>query len=86
MARKPLHDLAEAFLLPILALTGALLMFGLWVWLGGHDPLQVWALLFAGAFGDAFSIWVDSRTIESSAPPHAAVLKCHPSVFARRIQ
>ena len=65
MNRKPWHDVAEAFLLPILALTGALLMFGLWVWLGGHDPLQVWTLLFAGAFGDAFS-W--QNTLQRAAP------------------
>ena len=65
MTRQPWHDVAEAFLLPILALGGALLMFGLWVWFGGHDPLQVWALLFAGAFGDAFS-W--QNTLQRAAP------------------
>jgi len=65
MNRQPWHDLAEAFLLPVLALTGALLMFGLWVWFGGHDPLQAWTLLFAGAFGDAFS-W--QNTLQRAAP------------------
>ncbi len=65
MTRQPWHDVAEAFLLPVLALTGALLMFGVWVWFGGHDPLQVWTLLFAGAFGDAFS-W--QNTLQRAAP------------------
>jgi len=65
MTRQPWHDVAEAFLLPLLALAGSLLMFGLWVWFGGHDPLQAWTLLFAGAFGDAFS-W--QNTLQRAAP------------------
>jgi general nucleoside transport system permease protein len=65
MNRQPWHDAAEAVLLPVLALAGALLMFGLWVWLGGHDPVQAWTLLFAGAFGDAFS-W--QNTLQRAAP------------------
>ncbi len=65
MNRQPWHDVAEAFLLPLLALAGALLLFGLWVWFGGHDPLQAWTLLFAGAFGDAFS-W--QNTLQRAAP------------------
>ncbi len=65
MNRQPWHDAAEAVLLPLLALAGALLMFSLWVWLGGHDPLQACTLLFTGAFGDAFS-W--QNTLQRSAP------------------
>jgi simple sugar transport system permease protein len=65
MTRQPWLDVAEAFALPVLALAGALLMFGLWVWLGGHDPLQAWELLFVGAFGDAFS-W--QNTLQRAAP------------------
>ena len=65
MHRQPWHDAAEALLLPVLALIGALLMFGLWVWLGGHDPVQACTLLFTGAFGDAFS-W--QNTLQRSAP------------------
>ena len=42
----------EAVGLPVLALAGALLLFGGFVWLGGASPLEVWALLFKGAFGD----------------------------------
>jgi general nucleoside transport system permease protein len=57
--------MGEAFALPLLALTGALLLFGLWVWVGGHSPVQAWTLLFAGAFGDAFS-W--QNTLQRSAP------------------
>lgn len=63
--RQPWHDLAEAFALPILALAGALLLFGAFVWFGGHDPVEVWRLLFVGAFGDAFS-W--QNTLQRSAP------------------
>jgi simple sugar transport system permease protein len=40
-------------------------MFGLWVWMGGHDPVQACTLLFTGAFGDAFS-W--QNTLQRSAP------------------
>ena len=65
MQREPWHDAAEAVLLPVLALAGALLLFGGWVWLGGHDPTQAWTLLFAGAFGDAFS-W--QNTLQRAAP------------------
>jgi simple sugar transport system permease protein len=65
MNRQPWHDTAEAFALPILAMAGALLAFGVFVWFGGHDPLQVWALLFKGAFGDAFS-W--QNTLTRAAP------------------
>ncbi len=65
MDRKPWHDAAEALLLPLLALAGALLLFGAWVWFGGHDPLQAWTLLFKGAFGDAFSF---QNTLQRAAP------------------
>ena len=49
----------------MLALAGALLLFGVFVWFGGHDPLEVWRLLFVGAFGDAFS-W--QNTLQRAAP------------------
>src|SRR5512137_62808 len=65
MARQAWHDVAEAFALPLLALAGALLLFGVFVWFGGHDPLEVWRLLFVGAFGDAFS-W--QNTLQRAAP------------------
>lgn len=65
MKREPWHETAEAILLPVLALAGALLAFGVFVWFGGHDPVQAWALLFKGAFGDAFS-WQNS--LQRAAP------------------
>jgi simple sugar transport system permease protein len=59
------HGAAEALLLPLLALAAALLLFGVFVWFDGHDPLEVWTLLFRGAFGDAFS-W--QNTLQRAAP------------------
>lgn len=59
------QDPAEAVLLPVLALAGALLVFGGFVWLYGQSPLEAWALLFKGAFGDAFS-W--QNTLQRAAP------------------
>ena len=58
-------DPLESLLLPLLALAGGLLLFGLFVWIDGHDPLRVWQLLFRGAFGDAFSI---QNTLQRAAP------------------
>jgi simple sugar transport system permease protein len=55
----------EAVLLPVLALAGALLLFGLWVMFGGVSALDAWALLFKGAFGDMFS-W--QNTLQRAAP------------------
>jgi simple sugar transport system permease protein len=60
-----LRDTAEAIALPVLALAGGLALFGLFVWLDGHDPVQVWQLLFRGAFGDSFSI---QNTLQRAAP------------------
>jgi simple sugar transport system permease protein len=60
-----LRDTAEALALPLLALAGGLLLFGGFVWLDGHDPLQAWTLLFRGAFGDAFSL---QNTLVRAAP------------------
>jgi ABC-type uncharacterized transport system permease subunit len=51
--------------LPVLALAGAVLLFGGFVWLGGTSPTETWLLLFKGAFGDAFS-W--QNTLQRSAP------------------
>ncbi|HSM21982.1 MAG TPA: ABC transporter permease [Rubrivivax sp.] len=59
------HDDAESFALPLLALAGGLALFGVFVWFGGYDPLEVWRLLFVGAFGDAFS-W--QNTLQRAAP------------------
>ncbi|MCW5632532.1 MAG: ABC transporter permease [Rubrivivax sp.] len=56
---------AESLALPVLAIAGGLLLFGLFIWIGGHDPVQAWVLLFRGAFGDGFSI---QNTLQRAAP------------------
>lgn len=50
---------------PLLAIAAALLLFGGFVAAGGTDPLQMWWLLFKGAFGDWFS-W--QNTLQRAAP------------------
>jgi ABC-type uncharacterized transport system permease subunit len=55
----------KPLLLPVLAPCRRLLLFGVFVWFGGHDPVEVWVLLFKGAFGDAFS-W--QNTLQRAAP------------------
>jgi simple sugar transport system permease protein len=62
---KAWHASAEAVLLPLGALTAALLAFGLFVWFGGVSPVETWALLFKGAFGDPFA-W--QNTLQRAAP------------------
>lgn len=59
------QDPVEAVALPVLALAGALLAFGVFVWFAGASPLDAWVLLFKGAFGDAFS-W--QNTLQRAAP------------------
>lgn len=49
----------------MLALAGALLLFGGFVWLGGTSPVETWQLLYEGAFGSAFS-W--QNTLLRAAP------------------
>jgi simple sugar transport system permease protein len=61
----PLQDTVESIALPVLALAGGLLLFGVFVWLGGRDATQAWMLLFQGAFGDAFSF---QNTLQRAAP------------------
>jgi simple sugar transport system permease protein len=59
--RQTLDDV----LLPVAAMLAALLLFGLFVWLGGASPVETWALLFKGAFGD----WVSwQNTLTRAAP------------------
>ncbi len=59
--RNTLNDLG----LPTLAIAGALLLFGLLVALVGVNPVEVWLLLFKGAFGDWYS-W--QNTLQRAAP------------------
>ncbi|MCW7541207.1 ABC transporter permease [Aquabacterium sp. A7-Y] len=67
MARgpRPWHAAAETVALPVLALGGALLLFGVFVHFSGANPVDAWLLLFKGAFGDAFS-W--QNTLQRAAP------------------
>lgn len=55
----------DSVILPMLALAGAVLLFGGFVWLGGVSPTETWVLLFKGAFGDSFS-W--QNTLQRAAP------------------
>jgi simple sugar transport system permease protein len=59
--RESLKD----FLLPVLAIATALLLFGGFVSLAGVNPVEVWTLLLKGAFGDWFS-W--QNTLQRAAP------------------
>jgi len=58
-------DTVEAIALPVMAMAGALLLFGVFIWAGGKSPVEAWALLFKGAFGDWFS-WQNS--LQRAAP------------------
>lgn len=58
-------DALEAIALPVMAMAGALLLFGAFIWAGGKSPVEAWALLFKGAFGDWFS-WQNS--LQRAAP------------------
>jgi simple sugar transport system permease protein len=51
--------------LPTIAISAALLVFGVLVWFAGVSPVDVWVTLFKGAFGDWFS-W--QNTLQRAAP------------------
>src|ERR1700712_2338420 len=51
--------------LPVIAISAALLVFGVMVWFAGVSPLDVWATLFQGAFGSWFA-W--QNTLQRAAP------------------
>ncbi len=61
LSRDTVNDIA----LPIAAIAAALGVFGVFVWFAGVNPLEVWFLLFKGAFGDWFS-W--QNTLQRAAP------------------
>lgn len=65
MSDTRLVSMFDSVALPVLALAGAVLLFGGFVWLGGTSPTETWLLLFKGAFGDAFS-W--QNTLQRAAP------------------
>jgi ABC-type uncharacterized transport system permease subunit len=60
-----MRALLKEALLPAAAMVAALLLFGLIVWFAGVSPVEVWLLLFKGAFGDWYS-W--QNTLQRAAP------------------
>lgn len=61
-----MRDTLDDLLLPIVAIAAALLLFGVFAWLSaGASPLEVWSLLFKGAFGSGFA-W--QNTLQRAAP------------------
>jgi ABC-type uncharacterized transport system permease subunit len=60
-----MNTLAKDIGLPVFAIVMALLLFGVFVWFAGVSPIDVWVLLFKGAFGDWFS-W--QNTLQRAAP------------------
>ncbi len=56
---------AEALLIPIGALLAAMLLFGLFVAILGQSPLEVYGLIYKGAFSSSFS-W--QNTLSRAAP------------------
>ena len=59
--RISLYDIG----LPVLAIVAALAVFGVFVSFAGVSPVEVWVLLFKGAFGDWYS-W--QNTLQRAAP------------------
>ncbi|MBK9439770.1 MAG: ABC transporter permease [Comamonadaceae bacterium] len=59
--RNALFDIG----LPVLAIAAALALFGVFVSFAGVSPVDVWVLLFKGAFGDWYS-W--QNTLQRAAP------------------
>ena len=60
-----MHPTVLALLLPVSALSAALILFGGFVWVHGVSPWDVWLTLFKGAFGDWFSF---QNTLSRAAP------------------
>jgi ABC-type uncharacterized transport system permease subunit len=60
-----MRNVLRATALPVFAIAAALLLFGVFVWFAGINPLDVWLILFKGAFGDWFS-W--QNTLQRAAP------------------
>lgn len=60
-----MRNLFKEAVLPAGAIVAALLLFGFFVRFAGVNPVQVWLLLFKGAFGDWYS-W--QNTLQRAAP------------------
>jgi len=56
---------AEAVLIPLAALLVAMAVFGAFVAVLGKDPVEVYALIYKGAFSSAFA-W--QNTLQRAAP------------------
>ena len=65
MTRPRLRAAAEALAIPVGALAAAMVVFGLFMAALGHHPLEVYALIYRGAFASAFS-W--QNTLARAAP------------------
>lgn len=61
----------EALTIPVLALAVSMALFGVFVMLVGADPVEVYALMYKGAFGTSFSI---QNTLLRAAPLILAAL------------
>ncbi len=66
-----LGTIAEAVAIPLIALVGGCIVFGLFVTIEGHDPFEVFELIWQGGFGSSFS-W--SNTLLRAAPLLLAAL------------
>ena len=58
-------SLFEGVFLPLASVLAGFLLFGIFAAFGGYRPLDVWALLFMGAFGDAFCL---QNSLQRAAP------------------
>lgn len=63
--RDRLGALAEAVAIPLIALLAGAALFALFMLATGHDPIEVYALIWHGGFGSSFS-W--SNTLLRAAP------------------
>src|SRR6516165_3422075 len=61
----PWRRAAEALVIPIGALAAAMVVFGLFMAVLGHNPLEIYALIYRGAFASGFS-W--QNTLSRAAP------------------
>ncbi len=55
----------ESFCIPLLALGISMILFGIFVMFAGAGPMDVYALMYKGAFGSEFSI---NNTLQRAAP------------------
>lgn len=61
----------ESFCIPVLALCISMILFGIFVMFAGASPVDVYALMYKGAFGSEFSI---NNTLQRAAPLILAAL------------